>query len=187
VPAAPRLHDDRPPVDPAQARVQRVEPTMPTEGGCGYHRHPRVLALESPHHRARRKGFETPSCLPAHAIPNRPPLQPRRPPSYLCPNRRRRGCERLTLASARRSDNAASRARGARPIVRCDHVVDGEGGYRSDRRSGGASSDPARSGCAPPIARYVLRNRNRCGAPAMLNLSSARRDRGAKPFPLRGD
>jgi hypothetical protein len=49
----------------------------------------------------------------------------------------------------------------------------------------------ARSGCAPQIARYALQQvQVRCaGAPALpevLNLTSARRDRGAKQFPLWG-
>jgi hypothetical protein len=42
---------------------------------------------------------------------------------------------------------------------------------------------------APQIARSALRDRSRCGAPALpevLSLTSAGRDRGAKPFPLWG-
>lgn len=50
----------------------------------------------------------------------------------------------------------------------------------------------APNGCSLQIARQALRNRSRCGGagapalPEVLNLSSARRDRGAKPFSLWG-
>ena len=67
---------------------------------------------------------------------------------------------------------------------------------RRDRAGRKSESDcpgiRPQNGCAAQAARYVLRDRRQmlcaggAGATEVLNLSSVRRDGGAKPFPLWG-
>jgi hypothetical protein len=74
-------------------------------------------------------------------------------------------------------------------LVRSEHMVDGEGGYPLGQEKRVSRPPIHAKRVRTADARYAVRNRSGCGAPALpevLNLSSARRDRNAKPFPLWG-
>ena len=111
------------------------------------------------------------------------------PPAPVSASERSRQREHHPALPRRRAEPSALATARTRPVlVRSEHVVDGEGGYRSSRRNGCRVLLSARIGCAPRIARFALRNRSRCGATApaeVLNLSGARGDRNAEPLRLR--